>query len=189
MVPAAACCALAFVYPASDNWQAAWAKQHSWADATSFAGAFRPVVSASRGRIFASNQTYVAEYYTGQGQEWRRWAGGIPGPSPGTPRSVADAYYARALQRFDFGTVALFYTTSLSGLPRAMVLSSHEGLAQSQLLRVVADNTGSAGHPVAWLPALTVAMEHDPRYRLVAVGPYDSGTTANTYAIWKRVSG
>ncbi|HKR69678.1 MAG TPA: hypothetical protein VJT16_12625, partial [Streptosporangiaceae bacterium] len=36
------------------------------------------------------------------------------------------------------------------------------------------------------VPALTRALEHDPEFRLVAVGPYDSAKTNGIYAIWLR---
>jgi putative flippase GtrA/glycosyltransferase involved in cell wall biosynthesis/4-amino-4-deoxy-L-arabinose transferase-like glycosyltransferase len=186
VAPLALACSLALAYPAADNWQAAWYKQHSWGNANSFVTAYRPVAANVSGTLFASNQTYVAKYYTSQGHDWMRWASSVP-PSPaGLSSSERDAYYLRFLQRANFGAIALFYTTTLHGLPTRMVVPSSRALAREALLNVVASNTGSAGDPMAWLPAFTIALENDPAYRLVSIGPYDTSTTANIYAIWQK---
>jgi hypothetical protein len=56
------------------------------------------------------------------------------------------------------------------------------------LLGLVGINSHEPG-----LSALTLAIEQDPAYRLVAVGPYDSGVSYlgnnyGVYAIWQKVA-
>jgi hypothetical protein len=38
------------------------------------------------------------------------------------------------------------------------------------------------------VPALTSVLARDAAYRLVAVGPYDTGSRPGVFAIWQRVA-
>jgi glycosyltransferase involved in cell wall biosynthesis/putative flippase GtrA len=186
-VTATACCGLALlVYPSANNWQAAWTKQHSWPNSKSFVTAFKPVVAQSHGIIFAANQAYIGKYYTPQGLNWSRWSSTIPAIPANISRTSREDYYPDLLKRADFGVIALFYTTTLNGLPRRMLLSTTKNITRRRLLEIIASNTG--GTSPTWLPAFTLALERDTAYRLVAVGPYDSNTIVNSYAIWRKVN-
>jgi len=68
-----------------------------------------------------------------------------------------------------------------------MLLSPDRPHISQALLGLVGVNSGEPG-----LPDLTQALQRDPAYRLVAVGPYDSGVgyigySHGLYAIWQRV--
>jgi MFS family permease len=181
------CCGLALGYPAADGWQAAWYKQHSWGDASSFIPNFQRVLARTGGQIDASTQSYVAMYYARQGQQWQRWNKNDLTLSPrGVPDRDWASYYAGLLRRDDYGTIALFYTTSLHGVPTGLLLSSRSSFEREQLLKLVAINTGSKNSPVPGLPALTVDLEKDSQYRLAAIGPYSTITINGAYAIWQK---
>jgi hypothetical protein len=186
------CCFLALAYPAVNNWEAAWNKQLSWSNTSSFIVAFKPIIAQERGLIDASNENYVAMYYTVQGIDWTRWnrseqpQAELPlDPSWLAPNSWT-AYYSRLLRKVDYGAIALFYTTTIHGLPSELLVPSHDDIAREKLLELVASNTGSAHTPMRGLAALTVALEADPQYRLVAVGPCDTNTIQGIYAIWRK---
>jgi hypothetical protein len=51
----------------------------------------------------------------------------------------------------------------------------------SDLLSLAADNSHSPG-----LSALTLAVERDPHYRLVATGPCNREFSTGLYAIWRH---
>ena len=82
-----------------------------------------------------------------------------------------------------YGVIVLFYAASFSsqGLSRSMLLVRHGKDTYHLLLSLVGDNSGEPG-----LPTLTLALENDPNYRLVAVGPYDSALNYSIYAIWQK---
>ena len=188
-IPAILFCGLALAYPVADNWQAGWNKQLSWSNSSSFVTAFKPVAAHAHGLIYASTQSYVAMYYTPQGQDWTHWTSDIPLDPPKIPASSQSAFYSKLLRTTDYGAIALFYATTLNGLPGKMVLSSTDSIARGQLLNIVASDTGSAFIPMRGLPALTLAVENDSAYRLVTVGPYSTNTTNGIYAIWQRKAG
>ena len=185
-IPTILFCGLALVYPALGNWQTAWHKELSWSNSDSFVVAFKPVAARTHGLIYASTQSYIAKYYIPQGRDWNRWTSGIPFSPPSLSPGSANAFYSKLLRETDYGAIALFYTTTLNELPGNMVLSPADSIAREQLLTVVASDTGSAFVPMRGLPGLTRALENDPSYRLVAVGPYSSKTTQGIYAIWQK---
>ncbi len=188
---AALCCAVAFTYPAVNSWQSAWQVDHGWPNARSFIASFKPVAAQSRGLIYVPEQTHIPQYYTPQGREWARWSiKGLP-LDPGTvPRSAWASYYAAGLRNGNYGVIALFYTTTFSSvkLPPSILLSPRGRHIYQDLLGLVGVNSRQPG-----LPALTLALEQDPAYRLVAVGPYDSGVSYlgydyGIYAIWQKTA-
>jgi hypothetical protein len=169
-------CALALVFPAVNGWISAWDLYHEWANARSFVAALRPVVAGTDGLIYAGTQSHIGEYYTPQGQEWRRWTGAI---SLGQLRSGR------------FGVIALFYpaSSSVTDVPTSVLLSAKDGEGYRRLLVTASDSSNNSS-----LAALTLALEKDSAYRLVAVGPYNSGVSVNRYAygmfaIWSRGRG
>ena len=187
----ALCCSAALVYPVVNSWESAWNTFHGWPDARSFIAAFTPVAARSRGLIDASGQQALAEYYTKQGREWRRW-NTLPSIPAGLRQSSWNSYYAAQLHGGRYGVVALFYTTSFSlaqDLPGSILLSPHGSRTYQDLLSLVGANSREPG-----LAALTQVLEKDAEYRLAATGPYDSGTISGThdygvYAIWEKKAG
>jgi dolichyl-phosphate-mannose-protein mannosyltransferase len=188
---AALCFGLALIFPAVTSWESAWQVDHGWPNARSFVTSFRPVVAHSRGLIYASGPLHIGEYYTPQGSEWARWSGiGLSlDPVFLRNRSAWPSYYRNGLRSHDYGVVALFYTTTFQTrqLPANILLSPGRPHIYNELLGLVGYNSGQPG-----LPELTLALEADPSYRLVAVGPYDSGASLTgysygLYAIWRKV--
>jgi Dolichyl-phosphate-mannose-protein mannosyltransferase len=186
-IPAILCCGLALAYPAADNWQAAWYRQLSWSNSSSFVAAFGPVVARSDGFIDASTQSFVAEYYLPQGRDWTRWnADQLPLDPSGVPKNAWEAYYSKLLRQTGNSVIALFYTTTVPGFPQNVLLSSGAVIARQQLQKIVASDTGGTQSSLQGLPAFTVALDHDATYRLVAVGPYDTNLAKGVYAIWQK---
>lgn len=185
--PAVLCAVLAFAYPIADNWQAARAKQRSWADTSSLVTKLRPVVAQANGTILAPVIGWVAKYYTRQGEDWRRWLGTVPLAPAGLSQAGQTSYYTALLERSALGVIVLLYGTRVNDLPNDMVMAPQDGVVREKLLELIAANALNGPHAVSWLPALTLAIEADPAYRLSAVGPYNSGNASGTYAIWKKV--
>jgi hypothetical protein len=186
---AALFCIIALAYPAVNSWNSAWKVYHTWPNAHSFIDAFAPVVARSAGLIDVSGTAplNVAEYYTSQGREWQRWIKPLSLDPVTVPRNTWEAYYARQLHSGKFGVISLFYATTLSStpyLPGNVLLSPDGANTNQELLGLVADYSGEPG-----LTALTLAVEDDSNYRLVAAGPYDSTDGNGVYAIWQRKAG
>ena len=182
------CCAAALVYPAVSSWQLAWQTYHAWPDATSFIASIRPVVAGTRGLIYVAGAENVAQYYTPQGTDWRRWTGAIKLDLSPAPPATWTAAYAGLLDSRDVGVIALFYPTTfdLAAMPARLLLPRHPGQVYPGLLQLAAQSSGEPG-----LPALTEVLQHDPDYRLVTTGRYDTANLSGTheysvYAIWQR---
>lgn len=181
---AAACCVIALAYPAAKSWESAWNVYHAWPNARSFVRALRPVVANSRGPIYASGQDRIAEYYTSQGRDWTRWSTALS-LNPGLPPSALNRYYTTRLRSRNYSVIALFYATTFSSTPgltgSQLVQVPHGSGAAQELLGLVGDEPGELG-----LPALTLALEKNPEYRLAALGPYNSARVKGVYAIWLK---
>jgi hypothetical protein len=182
-------CVIALIYPAANSWNAAWKVYQAWPDARSFVAAFAPIAAHSGGLIDVSETgpENVAEYYTPQGREWKRWSTALSLDPASVRQSAWESYYAGKLQSGKFGVIALFYSTTFSsapGLPGNLLLPPRVSNISQELLGLVADNSGEPG-----LTALTLAVEDDPNYSLVVVGPYDSDTDNGVYAIWQEKAG
>jgi hypothetical protein len=187
LIPAILCCVLALAYPAADGWQAAWYKQVGWSNASSFVAAFKLAAARARGPIDATTQSYVAMYYSPEGHDWSRWnRTAIPLDPSGVPKAGWGAFYSQLLNRTNYGVIALFYTTTVRGLPTRLILSTQHSIAREQLLNVIAANTGSSVSPMQGLPTLTSVLERDSAYSLAAVGPYSTITISGVYALWQR---
>jgi putative flippase GtrA/GT2 family glycosyltransferase len=180
------CCAAALAYPAIVSWQSAWQRYHAWPNANAFINDIRPVAAKSKGSIYLpALQAAIAKYYTRQGYEWGRWTATLPLNPPGTPKSWS-SYYSSQLHQRDYGIIVLFYSTTFSSvkLPGNILLSSYDTRAYQKLLSVVGANSGQQG-----LAALTLVLEKDKRYRLTAVGRYDTDNISGThnyglFAMW-----
>jgi Dolichyl-phosphate-mannose-protein mannosyltransferase len=189
----ALCCIIAFIYPAMNGWEEAWSVYHSWPNAAPFIDAFRPVAANSKGLFFVpaaqGHEDHISEYYMPQGKDWVRWDN--PGleldPSNIRPDSLS-GYYAEQLHRYDYGAIVLFYETTFSfaKLPGDMILSPHGSATYDRLLGLVGTNSHEPG-----LSSLTLVLEQDPSYRLMAIGPYNTRVSFTNYdygvyAIWQK---
>ena len=178
------CAAAALAYPASINWQSAWQRYHDWPDVGPFISVFEPIIAHSGGLLYLPDaEANIAKYYTSQGSDWMRWNTPLSLDPVTMPADTWESYYVSQLRTGAYGVIALFYATSFSsqGLPRSMLLLRHGKNTYNLLLSLVGDNSGEPG-----LPALTLALEKDPNYRLVAVGPYDNAPNYSIYAIWQK---
>jgi hypothetical protein len=167
-----------------NGWESAWYRYHTWPNANSFISALRPAVAQSGGMIGVSgppgSPTGVAEYYLSQGQSWQRWSD--YGISVGANKT--EAQYASILDSARYGVIALFYPAAPE-LSSGIVLPAHGNTVYQQLLDLIGNNAGSPG-----LPALTLAIGHNSKYKLVSVGKYDTGHTLEPpsyeiFAIWQ----
>ena len=179
----AICSILALAYPAVNGFEAAWQVYHSWANADSFIKEFRPVAALSRGSIYVAGQERIAQYYTSQGRDWPRWNATIE-LDPPVRQNQQVSYYKSQLNSGKYGVITLFYPTTFSSAPQLtgtdLLLPSGSRMNQ-ELLRLV----GGSREP--GLPALTLALEKDPEYKLVYVGQYNSAHVYSAYAIWRKV--
>lgn len=190
-------CVAALAYPAITGFQTAWERYQKWPNSGPFITALRPAVATAYGLIYVpGHEQNIAQYYLPQqGIDWTRWSSalaldpaGLPTP---VPRSEWPAYYRRQLHSGNYGIIALFYNTtfaSTSALPGSILLTPRGSRTYDKLLNLVGSNSGALG-----LPALTLALEKDPAYQLVGVGPYDASNLSGThnygvFAIWKRVA-
>lgn len=189
LTPAVSCCTLALAYLAADSWKAAWYKQHSWSNSSSFVTAIEQAATRTSGLIYTSSENYVAMYYASQGRNWTRWNRTDLSLDPrGVPTGRLSAYYSKILSKGNYGVIALLYTTTIKRLPAGLLLSTSPNVAPQQMLDVIASDTGSANSSVRGLPALTLCLERDPAYRLAVGGPSSSITIRGEFAIWERTS-
>jgi hypothetical protein len=167
------------------DWRLAALTYQSWPDATSFVASIRPLAARTGGLIFASAQKRVAQYYTPQGEQWWRWTvTDLPLDPAGTPRADWGSYYLARLRDSGYGLVALFYASPAALAPPGGGSSRAPGAAiRSELLSLPSLKLSEPG-----VPALTRVLARDAAYRLVAVGPYDSGTRPGVFAIWQQVA-
>jgi hypothetical protein len=178
---ACACCVVALIYPAATSWGSAWQVYHAWANASSFISTFRPVATQASGLIYAAAQDHVAEYYTALGSDWARWNPKLSLVPSNQTASTLETYYAAQLKGGKYGVIALFYPTTFSSAEPVNILLSLPKLAGGGLLNLIGNGAGQPG-----LAALTHALQSDPRYRLVAQGPFYSDLNYGVYAIWVR---
>jgi hypothetical protein len=178
------CCVALLAYPAVNSWEAAWGVYHGWANSRSFITNFAPIAARSHGSIDAAAAIHIAEYYTPQGRQWARWNTNLS-LDPTGPRSTWPSYYRTQLESTGFGVITIIYTTTLSSStqPGSILLEPRAASGYLDLLALVGDSSREPG-----LPALTQALEADPRYQLAAQGPYDSANDHAVYAIWERKS-
>jgi Dolichyl-phosphate-mannose-protein mannosyltransferase len=181
---AAICCVVALGLPAANAWESAWQAYHLWPNARSFISALTPIAARDHGLIYTAGQDNIAEYYTPQGRDWVLWNTALSLNPAGVARQRMESYYSQQLRRDHYGVIALFYSTTFSSapLPGGLLLSPTSSQTIAALLGVVGDSAGEPG-----LPALTLALEGNPDYHLVTVGPYSSAHDYSVYAIWQRV--
>ena len=186
----ALCCAIAFLYPAANNWESAWAEDHVWANATALAASFRHVAAQAPGTFYIpATEFHIVEYYAPPGFNWQRLSDSnrLSFNPPG-PRSGWVAYYEDQLQAHRYGVITLVYETTFSArLSSSALLATHASNPAQDLLSLVGANSGEPG-----LPALTKALESSHSYRIAAIGHYDTHPLSGSpdyglYAIWRKV--
>ena len=189
----ALCCVIALIYPVADGWEKAWGVYHSWPNATSFIHAFRPIAALSKGPLLVpaaqGHEDHIAEYYFPQGENWARWDNpGLELDPANVQQSSLKSYYMQQLRKDDYGAIALFYQTTFSNtkLPSNIILSPHSSSTYDELLSLVGANSHEPG-----LSSLTLALENDSQYQLMAVGPYNTqisftGYYYGVYVIWQK---
>jgi 4-amino-4-deoxy-L-arabinose transferase-like glycosyltransferase len=184
---AAACVALAV--PVFDGWFSAYGIQRSWPDMSNLVAAVRPLTASAHGTLYVSATPSYLDYYTWPSSLRREvWKSSIsldPSAWHGSPVS----YYRSEIRQQSPGLVVLFFPGYLKAqsLPHDVfqVLRGGKG-ARDQLARVGAVNSLEPG---AYYFAL--ALQQDPRYRLVSSGPVNSGYGSfglepSTFFIWQR---
>ena len=179
----AACCMVALAYPAVSSWQSAWQVYHSWANTNSFITAFKPIAEKSQGSIYAASQVHVAEYYIPQ-VNWTRWDTALSLDPASVAPAGREVYYSTQLRQHNYGTIALFYSTTFSSapeMPGTLLLPESRSATDQRLLSLVGKGSGEPG-----LPALTQALENDKTYGLVRVGSSDTARGHGVYAIWRK---
>jgi hypothetical protein len=187
-VLAVSCCAIALVFPAIQGEEGAWGTFHLWANGQSFLRSFVSLAAHTSGNFYLSSGTTIGQYYTKQGIQLDRWrCSGISLELGGHP-STWEAYYTQRLRADNCNLVVLFYKTTLAapGLPDEAILGPSRPANRHQLLDLVAEE---ANPPAPGLSSLTVALEDDRAYRLVATGPYNGSASDGLYAIWQRKEG
>ena len=126
----------------------------------------------------------IAEYYTPEGKDWTRWSASLSLNPVAVPRTAWSSYYRTQLRNDKYGLVVLFYATTFSSapdLPSGVLLRPPGDGANEKLLSLVGDDPGEPG-----LSALTQALQNDPDYTIIGIGPYDSANANGIYAIWQK---
>ena len=176
---------LGLTYFIAGSWQAAYYKQLSWSNSTAFINALRPIAATNTGQIDATTEDYVARYYTSQGADWSRWSqNNLLLDLPKVPVSDQVSTYLNKLNSANYSVIALFYSTTVHGLPASVVLSLNGDIANATILNIIAGNGVSAS--TEGQTALTVALEDDSSYRLASVGPFNTATISGIFAIWEK---
>ncbi len=184
---AAACVALAV--PVFDGWFSAYGIQRSWPNMTKLVAAVRPLTAAAHGTLYVGATPSYLDYYTWPSSlrnvVWKSSISLDPSGLHGSPIS----YYRNAIREQAPGLVVLFFPGLLKAqsLPADVFRVLRGGKdARDQLARVGAVNSLEPG---AYYFAL--ALQQDPRYRLVSSGPVNSGygsfgAQPSTFFIWQR---
>jgi hypothetical protein len=193
-------CVLALLVPMSNSWNRARAAFHSWANASSFASALKPIVERSNGPILVPTATFridhVAEYYTSQPGDWRRWVDVPFSLHPvGLSQHRLESHYVNNLTTGNYRVVILaFYArrneqwrkVSRYPYPQQSVSTTYNELVQA--IRY------SPRRGLPYLVYLIRALEADSSYRLMAIGSYDAHFSLHArgsrglYVIWERAS-
>ena len=109
----------------------------------------------------------------------------------GIRRSEFESFYAKRLRVQKYSVIALAFETSPAlKLPAKLYLAPQGSATYRELIRVM--KVGRLGRG---LRDLTKALENDPSYRLIAIGPYGNSdhlagsNSPGLYAIWARLHG
>ena len=165
------CAAIAFVYPSVNGWNAAQHVYQSWPNNSAFLKAIYPLIQHHEGPFYTSGgDIFVESYYTSRGANWSQW-NILPLTAP----------YGSSLRKANYQVISVFYVTAISspGLSSEMLLAPDSGSVGEKLLDTVGENERNPG-----VGALTIALENDHSYQLVATGPNDSNKANGIFAIW-----
>jgi hypothetical protein len=153
---ATAGCAIAIGALGAVGLQQAQTLYASWPNAASFVTWFRPIANADTGPMLVETPT-LAEYYTVAGAKWQLWSSTFNITLPSG--HVVDEH-----GRVGFPGNASEYTRYIAKNYFSIVALHHHGF----------DNQLDHG--------ITRALEHNARYRIIAIIPYGD----STYTVWKR---
>lgn len=184
-----AAASVALAVPVFDGWFSAYGIQRSWPDMSNLVAAVRPLAAAERGTLYVGATPSYLDYYTWPSSLRRVvWKSSIS-LDPSTLQGSPTTYYRNEIRKQAPGLVVLFFPGYLraQSLPADVFRVLHARKdARSQLAQVGAVNSQEPG---AYDFAL--ALEQDPRYRLVSSGPVNSGYGSyglepSTFFIWQR---
>lgn len=178
-VYAAAVAAILLVFPATGGLEEAWSNYHDWPNAKPFISAFRPLAARTSGNFFVSSAASIPEYYTPQGHDWARWDGCNISLNPHLPQSRWQQFYTYELHRGNCGLVCLFYNTLAPGL-------TLRGPRAGDRLKLLGFETEHSSPFMLGLTALTVTVESDHQYHIVASGPFNGSYSSGLYVIWQK---
>jgi 4-amino-4-deoxy-L-arabinose transferase-like glycosyltransferase len=179
---------VALAVPVFDGWFSAYGIQRSWPDMSNLVAAVRPLMAAEHGTLYIGATPSYLDYYTWPASLRRVvWKSSIS--LDPTQHGSPVSYYRSEIRQQAPGLVVLFFPGYLraQSLPADVFRVLHAGKdARSQLAQVGAVNSQEPG---AYEFAL--ALEQDPRYRLVRSGPVNSGYGSyglepSTFFVWQR---
>jgi 4-amino-4-deoxy-L-arabinose transferase-like glycosyltransferase len=186
-----AAASVALAVPVFDGWFSAYGIQRSWPDMSNLVAAVRPLTASEHGTLYIGAIPSYLDYYTWPASLRRvTWKSSIS-LDPSTRHGSPVSYYRDEIRKQAPGLVVLFFPGYLraQSLPADMfrVLGAGKD-ARTRLAQVGAINSQEPG---AYDFAL--ALQQDPRYRLVSSGPVNSGygsfgAQPSTFFIWKRTN-
>lgn len=179
---------VALAVPVFDGWFSAYGIQRSWPDMTNLVAAVRPLMASQHGTLYIGATPSYLDYYTWPASLRRvAWKSSISldPPQHGSPAS----YYRNEIRKQAPGLVVLFFPGYLraQSLPADVFRVLHARKdARSDLAQV-----GAVNSPEPGAYEFALALEQDPRYRLVSSGPVNSGYGSyglepSTFFIWQR---
>ena len=172
-----ACCLAAFIAPAVDGIDQTLNWYHSWPDASSLVAKLQPYIGSHQ--VIAMGlgaNNYLCYYeYANLGSLWETNC--IQGVTLSTARSMRAQYIVLGYQDF---------VEPASGLPADLLLSPQAD--RSSFLKFLGEENTPNSPQNPDLAELSQFLETSGKYKLVAVGPYDSDQSAAVYTIWQRVS-
>ena len=158
-------CVVALAFPVAVGASQSWTFSTDWPNATSFIAILRPLADHGRGHLLVEDAS-VARYYLPAGSQWQRWSSTRNIVLPSGANTGGPARAAGVTGNGNAGVFAEFITRgyfSLIALNFADTTALDYGLATQ--------------------------LHHDPRYRIIAVVPYGTETSAaghGTYVIWRH---
>jgi len=186
LIAAAGVAALAF--PAISGWQSAYSDYQSWPNASRLIATVRPLVAAPHTALFPGNVTpWILDYYTSaEDHNGPLWGTGpqVSLEPTNLPEASWPGYYRQQVGADKYSVVILTFpaaATAFSMQPGSSVPPSN-GQLRLDLKDLTIGDYWNAG-----LYDLAMALEADPHYELVRIGPYSSDLAPGTYMVWKRI--
>lgn len=186
-----AAASVALAVPVFDGWFSAYGIQRSWPHLSSLVAAVRPLTATEHGYLYIGATPSYLDYYT-----WPHslrqvvWKSNIPLDPPAQHGSPV-GYYRDQIRLHHPGLVVLLFPGFLKAqsLPADVFSVLHaEKNTRGRLAQVAAVNSAAPG-----VYDFALALEQDPRYRLVGSGPVNSGfgsfgAEPSTFFIWQQTN-